>query len=76
MWFKGWTAFSVLKVTSDLWPEGLAGQLFWAGTTRGSGFGFRLWFELRVLEPEGETGSSHPYPRALSPFLLPLTLCP
>lgn len=68
VWFKGWTAFWVLRVTSDLWPEGLAGQLSWTGTMRGSGFSSRLWFELRALDPEGETCSSCPYPRALGPF--------
>lgn len=38
VWFKGQTAFSVLEVTSDLWPEGLVGQLSRAGTTRGLDF--------------------------------------
>ena len=55
-------------MTSGLWPEGLAGQLTWTGTMRGSGFSSRLWFELQALEPEGKTCSSCPSPRALEPF--------
>lgn len=38
VWFKSWNAILVLKVTSDLWPEGLAGQLSWASITRGLSF--------------------------------------
>lgn len=38
VWFEGLTAYLVLRVTSDLWPEGLEGQLSWAGARRGVGF--------------------------------------
>lgn len=75
VWFKGQTAFSVLKVTSDLWPKG------WLDSCPGQappreGWVSRPWFELRVLKPEGEPRSSWPHPKALgvlfsSPPLLP-----
>lgn len=37
VWSRIRLSYSVLKVTSDIWPEGLEGQLSWAGTRRDLG---------------------------------------
>lgn len=67
MWFKGLTACLILKVTSDLWPEGLEGQLSWAGTRRG--LGVQAVVGAMSPGPKEDVCCSHPHPRALRPLV-------